>query len=117
MAKFSSHLLNGSDGTHASNVKVKIYQIQSSKLKKLFLNTKTDGNGRITQHFNLSKKDCSCDYEMICDIKRYFKKKKIVAEIVIKFKMTDNKKNYHLPIIISPNSYTCLLYTSPSPRD
>ena len=106
MAKFSSHLLNGSDGNHASNVKVKIYQIQSSKLKKLFLNTKTDGNGRITQHFNLSKKDCKCYYEMICDIKRYFKKKKIVGEIVIKFKMTDNKKNYHLPIIISPNSYT-----------
>ena len=54
----------------------------------------------------LAKKDCKFDYEMICDIKRYFKKKKIVAEIVIKFKMTDNKKNYHLPIIISPNSYT-----------
>ena len=106
MAKFSSHLLNGSDGTHASNVKVKIYQIQSSKLKKLFLNTKTDGNGRINQNFNLSKKDCKCDYEMICDIKRYFKKKKNVGEIVIKFKMADNKKNYHLPIIISPNSYT-----------
>ena len=106
MAKFSSHLLNGSDGTHASNVKVKIYQIQSSKLKKLFFNTKTDGNGRINQHFNLIKKDCKCDYEMICDIKSYFKKKKNVGEIVIKFKMTDNKKNYHLPIIISPNSYT-----------
>ena len=106
MAKFSSHLLNGSDGTHVSNVKVKIYQIQSSKLKKLFLNTKTDGNGRINQYFNLSKKDCKCDYEMICDIKRYFKKKKNVGEIVIKFKMVENKKNYHLPIIISPNSYT-----------
>ena len=60
----------------------------------------------INKQFNLSKKDCKCDYEMICDIKRYFKKKKIVGEIVVKFKMTDNKKNYHLPIIISPNSYT-----------
>ena len=98
--------MNGSNGTHASNVKVKIYQIQSSKLKKLFLNTKTDENGRINLNFNLSKKDCKCNYEMICDIKKYFKKKKNVDEIVIKFKMVDNKKNYHLPIIISPNSYT-----------
>ena len=106
MAKFSSHLLNGSDGTQATNVKEKIYQIQSSKLKKLFLNTKTDGNGRINQQFNLSKNDCKCDYEKICYIKRYIKKKKNVVEIVIKFKMTDNKKNYHLPIIISPNNYT-----------
>ena len=76
MAKFSSHLLNGSDGNHASNIKVKIYQIQSSKLKKLFLNTKTDGNGRINQHFNLSKKDCNCEYDMICKRKKKFKKKK-----------------------------------------
>ena len=106
MAKFSSHILNGSDGSHASNIKIKIYQIHSSKSKKLFLNTKTDINGRINEFFNLSKKDCKCNYEMVCKIGEYFKKKRVVSEIVIKFKMINNKRNYHLPIIISPNSYT-----------
>ena len=106
MANFSSHLLNASDGTHASRINVKIYQIQKSNSKKLFLNTKTDGNGRVKHKFNLSKNDCMCDYEMICEVGKYFKKKKVVSQIVIKFKMANNKKNYHLPIIISPNSYT-----------
>ena len=106
MAKFTSHILNGSDGSHASNIKIKIYQILSSKSKKLFLNTKTDINGRVNEIFNLSKKDCKCNYEMVCEIGEYFKKKKVVSEIVIKFKMINNKRNYHLPIIISPNSYT-----------
>ena len=31
---------------------------------------------------------------------------RIVSEIVIKFKMSDPKKKYHLPIIISPNGYS-----------
>ena len=106
MATLSSHLLNAADGTHASGVKVIINQINSSGVKKIFFETKTDDGGRILKDFELSSDDCDCDYEMICDIKKYFKKKKIVGEIVIKFKMTDNKKNYHLPIIISPNSYT-----------
>ena len=57
MAKFSSHILNGSDGSHASNIKIKIYQILSSKSKKLFLNTKTDINGRVNKIFNITKKD------------------------------------------------------------
>ena len=35
-----------------------------------------------------------------------FLKKKVVSEIIIKFKMEDPKKKYHLPIIISPNGYS-----------
>jgi 5-hydroxyisourate hydrolase len=29
-----------------------------------------------------------------------------VSEIIVKFKMEDPKKKYHLPIIISPNGYS-----------
>jgi 5-hydroxyisourate hydrolase len=36
MATLSSHLLNSVDGTHASGVKVIIYQINSSGEKKIF---------------------------------------------------------------------------------
>ena len=35
-----------------------------------------------------------------------FQKKKIVSEINIKFKMEDQNKKYHVPIIISKNGYT-----------
>ena len=51
-------------------------------------------------------KDCECDYEMVCKTADYFSKKKIVSEIIIKFRMEDPKKKYHLPIIISPNGYS-----------
>ena len=106
MATISSHLLNSVDGTHANGVKVTIYQINSSGEKKIFFETETDEGGRILKDFELSNNDCVCEYEMVCKTADYFSEKKVVSEIIVKFKMEDPKKEYHLPIIISPNGYS-----------
>ena len=106
MATLSSHLLNSVNGTHASGVKVIINQINSSGEKVIFFESETDNGGRILKDFDLSKDDCNCDYEMVFKTSDYFSEKKIVSEIIIKFRMEDPKKKYHLPIIISPNGYS-----------
>ena len=106
MATLSSHLLNSVNGTHASGVKVIINQINSSGEKVIFFESETDNGGRILKDFHLSTNDCNCDYEMVCKTADYFSEKKIVSEIIIKFRMEDTKKKYHLPIIISPNGYS-----------
>ncbi|MDB4118910.1 hydroxyisourate hydrolase [Candidatus Pelagibacter sp.] len=106
MATLSSHLLNSVNGTHASGVKVIINQINSSGEKVIFFESETDNGGRILKDFDLSTNDCDCDYEMVCKTADYFSEKKIVSEIIIKFRMEDPKKKYHLPIIISPNGYS-----------
>ena len=106
MATLSSHLLNSVNGTHASGVKVIINQINSSGEIVIFFESETDNGGRILKDFDLSKDDCNCDYEMVCKTSDYFSEKKNVPEIIIKFRMEDPKKKYHLPIIISPNGYS-----------
>ena len=106
MATLSSHLLNSVNGTHACGVKVIINQINSSGEKVIFFESETDNGGRILKDFDLSKDDCNSDYEMVCKTADYFSEKKIVSEIIIKFRMEDPKKKYHLPIIISPNGYS-----------
>ena len=106
MATLSSHLLNSVNGTHAKNVDVIIYQIKSNGKKKVFYETKTDNSGRLLKEFKLDDEDCKSEYEMICKTGDYFSEKKIISEVVIKFKMTDPNKKYHIPIIISPNGYS-----------
>ena len=106
MATFSSHLLNSINGTHADGVKVIIYQINSNGDKKKNFESETDDSGRILKEFNLTKKDCLCDYEMLCKTGYYFSEERIVSEIIVKFKMSAPNKKYHLPIIISPNGYS-----------
>ena len=106
MATFSSHLLDATNGSHAANVDVIIYQIKSNGEKKVFYETKTDNSGRLLKEFKLDDEDCKSEYEMICKTGDYFSEKKIISEVVIKFKMTDPNKKYHIPIIISPNGYS-----------
>ena len=106
MTTFSTHLLNSVNGSHASNVEIEIYQIKSNGERKIFYKTKTDNTGRVLKEFDLNNEDCKAEYEMICKTGDYFSEKKIVSKITVKFKMADSNKKYHIPIIISPNSYT-----------
>ena len=106
MATFSSHLLNSTDGTHAGGVKVIIYKINTNGDKKKYFESETDDGGRILKEFNLTEEDCLCDYEMLCKTGNYFSEERIVSEIIVKFKMSDPNKKYHLPIIIAPNGYS-----------
>ena len=106
MAIFSSHLLAATNGSHAGNIDVIIYQIKENGDKEIFFESKSDDGGRIHKEFDLSDDDTKCVYEMICKTGDYFSEKRIISEINIKFKMEDNNKKYHIPIIISKNSYT-----------
>ena len=112
MAILSSHLLNSLDGTHASNVKISLIQIDSKGEKKILFDTITDQNGRVNEEFNLTQDDYLCHFEMIVKIGDYFSNftgkdsNKIVSEIVIRINMKSNDKKYHIPLIISPNSYS-----------
>ena len=112
MTILSSHLLNSLDGTHASNVKVSLVQINLQGENKILFDTVTNENGRINEEFNLTSVDCLCHFEMIVKIGDYFlnytekDSNKIVSEIVIRINMKSNDKKYHIPIIISQNSYS-----------
>ena len=106
MATFSSHLLDATNGSHAGNIEVIIYQVKENGERKVFCETKSDDGGRILKEFELSVEDCKSEYEMVCKTGNYFAEKKIISEINIKFRMDEPNKKYHIPIIISKNSYT-----------
>jgi len=113
MAIFSSHILDSLNGKHAANVTFSIFKINSEGIKDLFFESLTDEEGRLTREIELSREDCSCTFEMVVQIGDYFKtnskeifKDRIVTEIVVRFNMKDPTKKYHIPIIISPNSYS-----------
>ncbi len=106
MAIFSTHILNSIDGSHADNVNIEIHKIDKNNHKSIFLKESTDEHGRLLKEFSLSKEDCESDYEMLIDIGNYFKKDNIINFISIKFKMKENEKKYHIPLILSPHGYS-----------
>tara|TARA_B100001250_G_C19053498_1_gene466941 strand:+ start:154 stop:486 length:333 start_codon:yes stop_codon:yes gene_type:complete len=105
MTILTSHILNGTDGTHAGDIKVTFSKLGGSKI----FETKTDEAGRLRSEINPSKIDSFATYELVFETKPYWIKrgfKQIMDQIVLRFKILDPSFDYHMPIIISPNSYS-----------
>ena len=117
MAVLTSHLLSGLDGTHASGISVSLFQMKSTGSFTKVLSKITDQGGRFSAEFEA---EANGRYELVLSIDNYFSTGKteksnsrIISDIVIRFVTNDPDGKYHIPIIISPNSYSCW-WSSPS---
>ena len=111
MAILSSHLLNAITGEHAGYVKIILSNLVNNT-SHFILEANTDEGGRFSENIEIELYR-SYEFEMVIFIEDYFKKKnpgkwknRIISDIVIRFKMEDDNKKYHIPLIISPNGYS-----------
>ena len=113
MAMLSSHLLNGVDGTHAGNVAISLIKIEAAGTRLPVFQGVSDEGGPFKCEVSA---DSDAIYEMVISSGAYFdvreiphKGMKIMSDIVIRFSTPDISANYHTPVIMSPNSYSCWL--------
>ena len=109
MAIITSHILNGTNGSHAAGIIVSLKNL--SRNKNVF-KCKMDIGGRLNKTIPDEEGSEDSIYELIFETGEYWEKKtrddskNIIDEIVIRFKMPDRSKKYHFPIILSQNSYS-----------
>ncbi len=111
MAVLSSHFLDGTNGTHAAAVGVTLVHIDLAEGRQTLFSAFSDDGGRFTQDVDAI---AGGKYEMLIACGAYFKGQppprcsvQILEEIVIRFTMPDPEARYHIPVIMSPNSYSC----------
>ena len=111
MAVLSSHLLNGVDGTHAGHVSIILTKIAVNGARSIVFEEQSDQGGRLQKELVV---DVNAGYEMVIASGAYFAGRdtsrvgmQILNEIVIRFLMPDPDVRYHIPVIMSPNSYSC----------
>ena len=106
MAILSSHTLNGTDGTHAGGIKVTFTNLDSGEI--MFDGYMDDG-GRLSQNISDERIDTQATYELAFGTKAYWTAQKTnvtITQIVLRFEMLDPSGSYHMPVILSPNSYS-----------
>ena len=110
MAIISSHTLNGMNGTHAGGFPVRLVNI--TKNSEIF-SASIDDNGRLEEKVDLSLNDPADRYELIFDTGVYWNSlgisasnNQIISEVVLRFSMPNKNARYHMPVILSPNSYS-----------
>ena len=110
MTKLTTHCLDTFSGKPAKGVKVDIYFISSKreKLNSIVLNN----DGRSDKPILDGDKFKEGQYELVFFIGDYFKKMTslpkvpFLNEVVIRFGISNAKENYHVPLLVSPWSYS-----------
>ena len=110
MAVVASQRLNGSDGTQAGGSAVSLRNLTTCEI--LFDTTMDDG-GRLVQNIAKNRIDPAAKYELVFATGAYWQAQnlprpgmQIMAEVVVRFSMADATARYHIPVILSPNSYS-----------
>ncbi len=106
MATLTSHTLNGSDGTHAGGIAVRLHDLKSGKR---LLTSAMDAGGRLSETIEPGDIDPSATYELLFDTSAYWAARDMpatVQQIALRFSMPDPEGVYHMPVILNPNSYS-----------
>ena len=111
MNKLTTHVLDIFSGKPGKGIKVELFFFNGEKREKInsiILNS----DGRSDKPLVENETFKSGKYELIFYIGDYFKKITTLDEIqflddvVVRFGISNNKENYHVPLLVSPWSYS-----------
>ena len=109
MGKLSTHVLDTTHGKPASNLEVKLYKKIEDRFE-LIKEVKTNSDGRCDEPLLEGQTLEKEGYELVFEVEEYFKKmgteSKLLKDVVIRFYVDDETQNYHIPLLISPYSYS-----------
>ena len=111
MTKLTTHVLDVFSGKPGKDIKVDLYFIEGQKKVKInSLQLNNDGRADKplveNENFKVGK------YELVFFVGDYFKNitnldpVPFLDEVVIRFGISNNKEHYHVPLLVSPWSYS-----------
>tara|TARA_B100001175_G_scaffold283131_1_gene262708 strand:- start:257 stop:598 length:342 start_codon:yes stop_codon:yes gene_type:complete len=108
MSKLTTHALDTYSGKPAKGMRVDLYFVSKNreKIKSIVLNN----DGRSDEV--LFEPIKSGNYELVFHVGEYFKKNielpnpSFLDEVSIKFGISNPKEKYHIPLLVSPWSYS-----------
>ena len=112
MAKLPTHVLDVYSGKPGKNIKVELYYYDKNDKKTKISSVTLNDDGRSTKalaeedNFKIGK------YELVFFVGEYFQKKlelqtpKFLDEVVVRFGVSNVEENYHIPLLVSPWSYS-----------
>jgi len=111
MTKLTTHVLDVYSGRPGKGIKVDLYQVQNNnreKLNSIILNNDGRADKPLIEGANFKEGK----YELVFFVGDYFKKiaetSKIpfLDDVVVKFGISNAKEHYHVPLLVSPWSYS-----------
>ena len=110
MTKLTTHVLDTYSGKPGKDIKVDVYYVSSKrdKLNTVLLNKDGRADKSLVEGSNFKEGK----YELVFFVGDYFKKitnlpeTPFLDEVVIRFGISNPKEHYHVPLLVSPWSYS-----------
>lgn len=113
MAKLSTHVLDTAHGKPAAAMRLELYRVKGSGELKLLKRTTTNLDGRTDEPLLNEAELRTGTYEIQFHVAEYFDsqgadmaKPPFLDLIPIRFAIADETANYHVPLLVSPWSYS-----------
>ena len=111
MTKLTTHVLDVFSGKPGKGIKVELFFFNDERREKIN-SIVLNNDGRSDKPLVEKEKFKNGKYELIFYIGDYFKKittlneLQFLDDVVVRFGISNNKENYHVPLLVSPWSYS-----------
>ncbi len=111
MTKLTTHVLDVFSGKPGKGIKVELFFLDGDNREKLTSIILND-DGRSDKPLLDKEKFKNGKYELIFYVGDYFKKiteldqLQFLDDVVVRFGISNSKENYHIPLLVSPWSYS-----------
>lgn len=109
MNRISTHVLDTALGKPAPDVPVSLERLESSGAWSRLTSAKTDQDGRCLQLLPETDALRAGKYRLVFDTGSYYAARKtagLYPLIEITFEVRAGESHFHIPLLLSPNSYT-----------
>jgi 5-hydroxyisourate hydrolase len=108
MAKLTSHVLDIAGGTPAVGMRIRL-----KTETRTLADVRTNGDGRCTEPLLEGDLLVAGRYTLVFHVAEYFRARSVglsdppfLDEVVIEFGVADPEQNYHVPLLVTPWSYS-----------
>ena len=111
MTKLTTHVLDVYSGKPGKGILVELFYINNSERKKIS-SIKLNDDGRTNSPLVEGEMFVKGKYELVFYIGDYFKNKLLandlpfLDDVVVRFGISDPSQHYHVPLLVSPWSYS-----------
>jgi 5-hydroxyisourate hydrolase len=113
MGKLSTHVLDTTIGKPGQGIRLELFKISSQDQKTLVISATTNSDGRCDQPLLEGANFLAGEYQIEFDIGKYFEKRHqhthelpFLNKVVIRFGVGSGDENYHVPLVVTPWSYS-----------
>ena len=111
MATVSSHILDSVSGKSAVGIRTRLFRLVNDSERQLLFDVVADREGRIAETVVIDDANSGSEFELVFHAAEYFRAQgldpgSMVNTVVIRFVMLDDQQRYHMPVMLSPHSYS-----------